>query len=175
MSGLLSVVADIAIIAGVGIAAFSAWMAKKSINTNKEITKKSKTADFLFSSRSDSHYLEGLSCLKDRHASEFNFRCLVHEVKNDNRTDAQKDNDQECYKKILYLLNFYERVAVSMKNNIYDEIMIKEVSYSTVISTYEIASPLISAIRELDSKKTCYQEFEWLYKKWKKDPLKKTC
>lgn len=173
MREFISVVADLAIIIGVIIAGVSAYIANKAITANKNISKKSKTADFLFSSRADEHYLKGLSALKERHASEFNFRCLVHEDKNDKRNDEQKKSDMDCYKKILYLLNFYERVAVSIKNNIYDEVMVKEVSYSTVLSTYAKAAHLIEAIRELEGKKTCYQEFEWLYNKWKLDPLKK--
>lgn len=165
--------ADLAIIAATCIAVISLWLAKITIDTNKDISKKSKTADFLFASRSDNHYLDGLYALKERHASEFNFRCLVHNDKNDKRSEDKKNEDKECYNKILYLLNFYERVSVSIKNNIYDEVMIKEVSYGTIMSTYEKARTLIEAIRKLADKKTCYQEFEWLVERWKKDPLKR--
>lgn len=76
-------------------------------------------------------------------------------------------------RKFQYILNFYERVAVSIREGIYNEQMIKRTSYTTVIETYDIAEPLIKAIREHIKSETTYQEFEWLVKRWKTKPLKK--
>lgn len=65
-------------------------------------------------------------------------------------------------RKFQYILNFYERVAVSIRQGIYNEEMIKRTSYTTVIETWDIAEPLIRAIREKINSEITYQEFEWL-------------
>ena len=51
--------------------------------------------------------------------------------------------------------------------------MIKRASYTTVVETYDIAEPLIKAIRESINSDTTYQEFEWLVRRWKANPLRK--
>ncbi|HGC5183412.1 TPA: DUF4760 domain-containing protein, partial [Escherichia coli] len=83
------------------------------------------------------------------------------------------DEEMAERRKFQYILNFYERVAVSIREGIYDEKMIKRTSYTTVVETYDIAEPLIKAIRESINSDTTYQEFEWLVRRWKANPLRK--
>lgn len=52
--------------------------------------------------------------------------------------------------------------------------MIKRASFTTVIETWDIAEPLIKAVREHIRSDTTWQEFEWLVKRWKAEPLKKS-
>ncbi len=75
-------------------------------------------------------------------------------------------------RKLQYILNFYERVAVSIREGIDDERMIKRTSFTTVIQAWDIAEPLIKAIREHIHSETTYQEFEWLAMRWKQNPLR---
>ncbi|TKK13163.1 DUF4760 domain-containing protein [Pantoea agglomerans] len=136
---------------------------------NVRTAKKTQTAIFLFESRQDAQYVESLHVLKEVHRSGKSFRSYVFPVQGQAISDKEKDDGR----KFQYILNFYERVSVSIREGIYDEQMIKRTSYTTVIETFEIAEPLIKAIRESISSETTYQEFEWLVKRWKAKPLKK--
>ncbi|MCP5688655.1 DUF4760 domain-containing protein, partial [Klebsiella pneumoniae] len=67
-------------------------------------------------------------------------------------TDEEKLEKRE----IIYCLGFYERMAVSVKRKTYDETMVKEVFYSSVVNNYEISLPLIKAIREKENNITYF-------------------
>ena len=136
---------------------------------NVRTAKKTQTANFLFESRQDAQYIESLHILKQVHRSGKSFRSYVFPC------DGNKITEDEMLerRKFQYILNFYERVAVSIREGIYNEQMIKRTSYTTVIETYDIAEPLIKAIREHTNSETTYQEFEWLVKRWKAKPLKR--
>lgn len=73
--------------------------------------------------------------------------------------------------RVIYCLNFYERLAVSINNGIYHETMVKEVFYNSIVNYFYIAEPFIKALREKEQKETYYQEYELLAKKWKRTPL----
>lgn len=135
---------------------------------NVRTAKKTQTANFLFESRQDAQYLESLHVLKQVHRSGKSFRSYVFPCEGIKITEEEISERR----KFQYILNFYERVAVSIREGIYDEQMIKRTSYTTVIETYDIAEPLIKAIREYIKSETTYQEFEWLVKRWKARPLK---
>lgn len=60
---------------------------------------------------------------------------------------------------------------MTIQSGIYDEDMIKRTSYSTVIDTWNIAEPLIKALREELKSDNTYQEFEWLAGRWRNQPL----
>lgn len=136
---------------------------------NVKTAKKTQTANFLFESRQDEHYLESLHVLKKIHRSGKSFRSYVFPCEGMQITEGE----MEERRKFQYILNFYERVSVSVREGIYNEQMIKRTSFTTVMETYDIAEPLIKAIREYTGKETIYQEFEWLVKRWKAKPLKK--
>lgn len=136
---------------------------------NVRTAKKTQTANFLFESRQDTQYIESLHILKQVHRSGKSFRAYVFPCEG----KAITEEEMTERRKFQYILNFYERVAVSIREGIYDEQMIKRTSFTTVIETYDIAEPLIKAIREHIKSDTTYQEFEWLVKRWKAKPLKK--
>ncbi|WP_439649881.1 DUF4760 domain-containing protein [Enterobacter soli] len=136
---------------------------------NVRTAKKTQTANFLFESRQDRQYTESLHVLKKIHRSGKSFRSYVFPAEG----HAITEDEMEERRKFQYILNFYERVAVSIREGIYSEKMIKRTSFTTVIETYDIAEPLIKAIREHIKSETTYQEFEWLVRRWKASPLKK--
>lgn len=136
---------------------------------NVRTAKKTQTANFLFESRQDTQYIESLHTLKQVHRSGKSFRSYVFPCEG----TAITEEEMAERRKFQYILNFYERVAVSIREGIYDEQMIKRTSFTTVIETHDIAEPLIKAIREHIKSETTYQEFEWLVKRWKARPLKK--
>ncbi|EKN4111982.1 DUF4760 domain-containing protein [Yersinia enterocolitica] len=156
-------------IIGNAILCFGLIVAIITIIYNVKTAKKMQTAIFLFESRKDQEYIQGLHVIRKVHDSGKSFRSYVIPMKGMELTKEEKEERL----KIQYILNFYERVAVSIKNGIFSEIMIKEVSYSTVVQNYGIAEPFIHAIREKQQLQTLYQEYEWLVTRWKKCPLKK--
>ncbi|HBS7745630.1 TPA: DUF4760 domain-containing protein [Klebsiella pneumoniae] len=151
------------------IVLFGVIVAIVTIIYNVRTAKKTQTAAFLFESRKDKDYIESLHILKKAHQSGKSFRSYVFPANGTTVTDAEMDERR----KFQYILNFYERVAVSIRQGIYNEEMIKRTSYTTVIETWDIAEPLIRAIREKINSDTTYQEFEWLATRWKKKKLKK--
>ncbi|QZY64360.1 DUF4760 domain-containing protein [Providencia rettgeri] len=158
----LQIISNILVLFGVIVAIIA-------IIYNVKTAKKTQTAIFLFESRQDKHYIESLHVLKQAHRSGKSFRSYVFPCEGTSVTDEELAERR----KFQYILNFYERVAVSIREGIYNEEMIKRTSYSTVIETFDIAEPLIKAIRENIKSDTAYQEFEWLVSEWKKKPLKK--
>ncbi len=159
----LQMISNVIVFFGVVVAIFT-------IIYNVRTAKKIQTANFLFESRQDLQYIEALHILKKVHRSGKSFRSYVFP------SEGGKISEDEMVerRKIQYILNFYERVAIGIDNNIYDETMIKRTSFTTVIETYDIAEPLIKAIRENIKSDSTYQEFEWLVNRWKSDPLKKS-
>ena len=144
-------------------------VATLAIIYNVRIARKTQTAFFLFESRKDKEYLESLYMLKKVHASGRSFRSYVFPGPDRPLTDKERVERL----KLQYILNFYERVAVSIREGIYNEKMIKQTSYATVIETWDIAEPLIKAVRQYINSETTWQEFEWLVSRWRKAPLKR--
>lgn len=151
------------------IVLFGVIVAICTIIYNIRTARKTQTANFLFESRQDKEYLESLHLLRRIHRSGKSFRAYVFPCEGGVITEEEMTERR----KFQYILNFYERVAVSIREGIYDERMIKRTSFTTVVTTYDIAEPLIKAIREDTQSKTAYQEFEWLVKRWKARPLEK--
>jgi len=135
---------------------------------NVRTAKKTETAKFLFESRQHKDYTESLHVLKKVNRSGNSFRSYV--FPREGKTITEKEMLER--RKLQYILNFYERVAVSIREGIDDERMIKRTSFTTVIQAWDIAEPLIKAIREHIHSETTYQEFEWLAMRWKQNPLR---
>lgn len=148
-------------------------LAYETIKKNQEIAKKQQTAEFLFHSREDPKYISAIYTLKNVHNSSRSIRSLVIPPTDMLNKEEIKKNEMD-YKCIRYILNFYERMAVGVKHGIYDDDMLKEVSYTSVVTSFQHAEELIKAVREKNnnSNKTAYQEFETLVKRWKSNPLK---
>ncbi|WP_312982073.1 DUF4760 domain-containing protein [Atlantibacter sp.] len=158
----IQIISNIIVLIGVSVAVVT-------LIYNVRTAKKTQTAVFLFESRKDKDYVESLHILKKAHQSGKSFRSYVLPTPGTAITDQELDERR----KFQYILNFYERVAVSIRQGIYNEEMIKRTSYTTVIETWDIAEPLIRAIREKINSEITYQEFEWLATRWKKKKLKK--
>lgn len=157
----MQIVSNAIVLLGVIVAIFTIWY-------NIRTAKKTQTAIFLFESRTDKEYIESLHVLRKVHESGKSFRSYVFPCGGAELTEEEINEKR----KFQYILNFYERVAVSIQNGIYNEDMIKKASYSTVINTWSHAEPLIKSIRESNNSKTTYQEFEWLANRWKNSPLR---
>ncbi|EOA5628607.1 DUF4760 domain-containing protein [Providencia rettgeri] len=140
-------------------------MAIKTLRSNADTAKKSLTATFLFESKHDNGYWEGHKVI--RKVSESKTKSFIFYLEDDLEAE-----DAEDRRHIHYYLNFFERVAVSVKGEIYNEDMLKKVFYSTAVKNYESAEPFIRGLRTKFNSQTYYQEYEWLVKRWQKSPLK---
>lgn len=137
-------------------------VAVASVISAKQTAKRKQTADLLFGTRADSELSAGFKLLQTLHnATDKNIRAYA----------TKNQNNSEEANKIRYVLNHWERVCVGINQGIYDEKMLHESSYSTVIGLYSQASPFIQAVRENTGKDTYYQELECLYNSWKDKPL----
>jgi|TARA_R110002167_G_scaffold95474_3_gene254198 hypothetical protein len=72
---------------------------------------------------------------------------------------------------IRYILNFYEYLAVGINNKVYDESILKESMYTSLINVYERCESFIDVIRK-NGQKTAFCNFEGLAKNWVSKPLK---
>jgi len=90
----------------------------------------------------------------------------VEKFVNDGSLD---DKDAETLNHYMYVFNFYEHVAVGVKNKAYDNRILKDNRYTTVTRLWGKTEVFRAAIREKNS--TAYQEFEWLVQKWEHTPL----
>lgn len=137
-------------------------VAVASVLSAKQTARRKQTADLLFGTRADTELSAGFKLLQKLHnATDTNIRVYAKKDK----TDSEEAN------KIRYVLNHWERVCVGINQGIYDEKMLHEASYNTIINLYSQASPFIQAIRENTGKDTYYQELECLYNSWKEKPL----
>lgn len=157
---IAQIISSGSVLVGLGVAG-------ATIIYNIKTSKKSQTSVFFAESRHDIKYLEGQHTLSQVHNSGKSFRAYIFPQGVD-LTDEEKADRI----KIQYCLNFYERLAVSIKNGSYHEQMIKEVFYSSIVQNFEYSEPFIKALREKKGRNSYYQEFEWLAKRWKKSPLR---
>jgi hypothetical protein len=148
---------NVFVLLGILVAVISVW-------SNKVTARKKQTADFLFASRTDDKLIDGNKCLADLHTSP----------DKNMKTFASRDklHTEECAN-IRYVLNHYERIAIGIQADIYDEEMLKKASYSTVVRLHLQAKPFIDGVRESEGVQMYYQEFEWLVHRWAASPLKK--
>ncbi|MGZ8947368.1 MAG: DUF4760 domain-containing protein [Methylococcaceae bacterium] len=72
---------------------------------------------------------------------------------------------------IRTMLNFIEHIAIGIKNDIYDETILKEQRYTAVTSLLDMTNKYIATRRSQSGHHTLYQDFERLAEKWKLNPL----
>ena len=134
-----------------------------SIASARTIARRKQTADLMFGTRADDNLSKGYKCLQRLHtAPDSNMRSFASDEKS-NSDDANS---------IRYVLNHWERVFVGVRQGIYDEKMLREANYNTVIRVWAQAKPYIEAVREAEQKPTYYQCLESAARRWKKNPLK---
>lgn len=141
---------------------FGVVIALTSVLSAKSTARKKQTADLLFGSRADKELGEGYKCLQKLHNdSGSNIRSLAKKSRK-NSVEANQ---------IRYILNHWERIAVGLRQGIYDEKMLREANWNTVTRMYFQAQAYIDAVREIEKKDTYYQCLEALAKRWESKPL----
>ena len=80
--------------------------------------------------------------------------------------------DSTEYKAILLALNTYEFIASGIRTNAFSESVYKRLRFSTVIRDWESFEGFVTEFRKQKKRDTFFQDLEWLYHRWKKNPLK---
>jgi hypothetical protein len=96
----------------------------------------------------------------------------MHEREASNFARYLDDTDCEEYKAIMRTLNAYEFVASGIRERAFSEAVYKRLRCSTLIKDWEAFQGFVIEFRKQKSKRTFFQDFEWLYKRWSQQPLK---
>ncbi|SEG47121.1 protein of unknown function [Oceanospirillum linum] len=141
---------------------FAAW----AVFSARQMTRRKNSADVIFNSKNDKKLRDGIKTISQLHKdSTVELAQFAYDLSND-----QTKRDQAA--SINYVLNYYEYVAVGVKRGIYDEAILKDSSYSTLVHMYEFCQPYIENVRRQNQRPTTWCEFEALAQKWQDKPLK---
>lgn len=83
------------------------------------------------------------------------------------------DIQSEQGKCVLKVLNNHEFIAGGIRSGAFSETVYKQMQCSNVLKVYAASQGMIAELRHKDGKDTLFQDFEWLAKRWKADPLKR--
>lgn len=132
-----------------------------SITSSRATARRKQSSDLVFGMRGDKNFQDGISCLAKMEKD--------HKSSSELAYLEQPNDDYRC---VVYLLNYFESLAVGIQEGILNEDILKKNYCSSVLRAYDRASPLIKGIRERHSRPTTYQEFCWLAERWLLDPVK---
>ena len=72
---------------------------------------------------------------------------------------------------VLEVLNSHEFVAVGIREGAFDEKIYKRMQWSVLVRDWDALETFVMEFRKSRNRKTLYQDFELLAKRWKKKPL----
>ena len=84
-----------------------------------------------------------------------------------------KSEDKECVsdrRTIQVYLNTYELMAVSIRERVVDEAVLKAVIGDRLVRRFERAYAFIDLLRTQDGDGEYFEHFEFVAKRWRKDP-----
>ncbi len=96
----------------------------------------------------------------------------MHDRKDTNLSRHLQDIECQEYKDILLALNTYEFVASGIRIGAFSEEMYKRLRCSVLLKDWEAFKGFVIEFRIQKQIPGLFQDFEWLYKRWKTKPLK---
>lgn len=141
-------------------------IAERNHQMNRLLTKQKNSMDFV------NDYIQATDILQ----ATKEVSALTKHTASEKQKWAIDPTDKEAQKNthhIRTVLNHYEAMAICIHRNIYDEEIIKETVYSTVITIWGICSPYIEEKNRSKGTTTFYQDLRILVARWEKEPLKK--
>jgi hypothetical protein len=102
-------------------------------------------------------------------------KCAIRAMHENHETNFAKhlqNHDSDEFKAILLVLNTYEFIGSGIRTHAFDEGVHKRLRCSSVIKDWEALDGFVADFRIQKQKQTLFQDFEWLYERWKKNPLK---
>ncbi|GHT89783.1 hypothetical protein AGMMS49545_01020 [Betaproteobacteria bacterium] len=100
---------------------------------------------------------------------------LVYKMHDDNEVFSKYHDQKETpeYKAILLVLNNHEFIALGIRRRAFAETIYKELQCSNFLKVWNSSAGIVEELRKSSGRETLFQEFEWLAKRWKENPLKK--
>lgn len=119
-----------------------------------------------------------INYLQNRNKDKWLSECMdvIYKIDRDRTIDIRKfaeigERASDSAVKMRYVLNQHEYLSVGVRNNSFNEQMLKDAIYTTSLKLFERTEPLIQVTR--DRRPKAYIEFEWLIDKWKKEGIEK--
>jgi hypothetical protein len=128
---------------------------------NAALARTRATIDLIIHQKADKELLAAVEKVYQMHRDKIQFSMY-----------ADKHDSEEC-KCILRVLNNHEFIALGIRQKAFDEKIYKLMQFSNVMKVWNASRGIISEIRQAQQKDTLFQEFEWLARRWNKDPIKK--
>lgn len=97
----------------------------------------------------------------------------LHEQGTTNFAKFLEDRKSVDYQQILRVLNQYEFIACGIHEGALDEKIYKHMQYSLFMRDWRALCGFITELRRIKQQETIFQEFEWLAKRWEREPLRK--
>ena len=144
--------AILAVSAGTGI-----WV----IKSHGDQERRRATVDLIVDQRRDAELIAARLVVK-----------ALHDREASNYARYLDSTDSEEYKAIMLTLNAYEFVASGIREKAFSEAVYKRLRCSTLIRDWESFQAFVIEFRKQKSRKTFFQDFEWLYKRWTQQPLR---
>lgn len=135
----------------------SAVIAFISYKNQRHLTCAKNTIDFQTAFHNSKELNKATTVFADRicHMTSDEVRQLAH----------VKDRDDKVNKSARELLNSWERVAVAVKNDVYDEEMLFNTYASFLLTIWQTLGPYIAEKQKVNPK--WYVEFQWLALRWR--------
>lgn len=80
--------------------------------------------------------------------------------------NCSNDTTSDDYKKVIQFLNYYELVAIGVRNGILSEAVFKKFFLSRYVKDWQAAKAFVEAVRTNSDNPRLYVQYEWLAKKW---------
>lgn len=134
---------------------------RNSIEHNEKIARQRATIDLLMNQRTDPSLIEAKRAVGSIHNGGGDFVSLAAPEKSQ---DVNRSH-------ILSIINNYEFIALGIREGALDDSIYKRAVYSQVLRDWKAMQPFILELRRKNRIDTLFQEFEFLAKRWLKEPL----
>lgn len=141
----------------------AAAIAVISIVNSRHIARKKQSIDMLMDMRCDKLMNDALATISKLHNNDEGLRKFAQPS---NRASEEAEH-------LRLALNHFEYIAVGIRSGIYDEILVKDGIYTTIVDTFFKTEPYIKAVRQVTNRETIYQDFECLARRWDNKKLQK--
>ncbi len=127
----------------------------------RSITRKKATMDLVIEAHFDHDYLERALLANQFTITGVDVEALIK------RRASEESTDEKIIKKdnaLLYILNYWEFIAIGINNNVYNEKILKEAHKTSVIDLGHVTRGLLKELRL--SYPNVFIEFTKLHNKW---------
>ncbi len=135
------------------------------VRNNRRIAAQKNAVEIVRAINQDPLMQDGLKLIRKHHEASDHDIAILAEMDLD-------DEKREEKKKVLYVLNQYEHLAVGIKHKTYDEKIVKQSSYGTIVNLEKECRSLIERARSISKRDTIWCNIQSLAQRWDKKPLK---